>query len=274
VDKNTYEFEAIGTHWWCELLDDASEITPNMKNEIKRICDEFDRRYSRFRDDSLVMELYRTGRLENPPHEMVKMLKFAHELYEISEGVFDIGIGAVLHRLGYGNRAHGAKSVVDIWQNISYSDQLVVAPMGVMLDFGGFGKGWLIDLITSYLKEQGVTQFIVNGGGDMYVATHESIEIALEDPGEPGVQWGQAMLMNEALAGSSTVKRAWEHEGARYHHIIDPGLQGPTVNEIKGTFVRAGTAKVADSLATILMIHPDLESALQKRYSAETIIVR
>lgn len=35
------------------------------------------------------------------------------------------------------------------------------------------------------MKLAGVTSFIVNGGGDMYVQADESIEFALEDPYDP-----------------------------------------------------------------------------------------
>ena len=273
MDKNTYEFDAIGTRWWCEMLDGSSRFTPEVISGITRICDEFDRRYSRFKEDSLVSELYRMGVLQEPPEEMRDMLSFAHELYDVSEGVFDIGVGATLHGLGYGSRRYAGTPPKNIWHQISYTEKKISAPQGVMLDFGGQGKGWLIDRIVEFLRAEGLQQFIVNGGGDMYVASKELIKIALEDPEKPGKYWGEALLMNEALAGSSTTKRVWTHNGVKHHHIIDPKLHDSADSGVKGTFVKASTATVADALATVLIVHPELRKKLEEHYGAQTIVI-
>lgn len=273
VNKNTYEFDAIGTHWWCEALDDSSVFTADIINGITQICDEFDRRYSRFKEDSLVGKLYGTGELLDAPEEMRRMLSFAHELYDVTEGVFDIGVGATLHGLGYGSRKYAGTSPKNIWHEISYTTKKISAPQGVMLDFGGQGKGWLIDRIVELLRSEGFQQFIVNGGGDMYIASKEPIKIALEDPEKPGKYWGEALLMNEALAGSSTTKRTWTHNGMRHHHIIDPVLQSAAESGVKGTFVKASTATVADALATVLIVRPQLREKLEGYYGVQTIVI-
>lgn len=271
----TYEFDAIGTHWWCELLDTSQKFTPEIIAGIDELCAVFDRRYSRFREDSLVFELYRTGRLDNPPEDMVDMFRFAHEMYEATGGMFDIAVGATLHSLGYGKRDHAAVAPENIWKDISYSHELIVAPQSVMLDFGGQGKGWLIDQISAYLRQQRIEQFIVNGGGDMFVASREPIAVGLEDPRNPTVAYGRALLRNQALAASSTLKRAWTaSDGTSHHHIIDPSTQNSSDGSVIGTFVKASSATIADALATVLIIRPDLEAALKRRYAIETILIR
>lgn len=272
--KLTYEFDAIGTHWWCELLDDDQEFTPALIAGVDEICAVFDRRYSRFRDDSFVMELYRTGRLTNPPEDMVRMFRYAHDIYAATEGVFDIAVGATLHRLGYGKREYAGVAPQHIWDQIHYSKDEITAPQGIMLDFGGQGKGWLIDQISVYLREQGVRSFIVNGGGDMYVASSEPVAIGLEDPGDPTVAYGQTFLCDQALAASSIRKRTWtDSKGKSHHHIIDPLTGEASKSGAVGVFVKAETATIADTLATVLIVRPDMEKALVERYDIETIIV-
>ena len=205
---------------------------------------------------------------------MVEMFAFAHELYQATEGVFDISVGATLHTLGYGRREHGGAAPSDIWNQIQYSSGEISAPKGIMLDFGGQGKGWLIDSISDYLRQRGVNQFIVNGGGDLYVASSRPVVIALEDPAEPDKRFGQTSLMNESLAASSTQKRSWQVDGDMHHHIIDPTTGGSAASGVVGTFVKAPTAKLADSLATVLIVRPELADSLKRRFGIEVIVVR
>lgn len=271
--KRVFEFDAIGTHWWCELLDEGDHFTSLLTQEILTICDEFDQRYSRFRDDSLIMELFNTGMIHNPPAEMVEMFRFADEMYTVSHGAFDVTVGATLHHLGYGDRTKGQANDPR-WSSVSYTPDTITAPQGVMIDFGGFGKGWLIDRLVACLRQHGKRAFIVNGGGDLFVSSNSPVDLALEDPHDSTKQYGQTRITNGALAASSTVKRSWMHEGQRYHHIINPQYHTSSTSGVVGTFVKADTALIADTMATILVIRPDLEQALKLRYNLETIIVR
>lgn len=130
---NLYEFDSIGTHWWIELLDDST-FDESLIATLQRTADLFDRRYSRFRDDSLVSELFQTGRLSHPPAEMLRMLDFAEEMYEISGGAFDPTISNDLHRMCYGRR-NSAVHVRDasVWPLIVATPAEIIMPEPVML---------------------------------------------------------------------------------------------------------------------------------------------
>ena len=194
-------------------------------------------------------------------------------MYTDSDGTFDIAVGATLHSYGYGNRKHGNAPVQNTWDKIHYDKTSVTIPAGLILDFGGFGKGWLIDLLVDCLRSHGVDQFIINGGGDLYVQSDEPIEFALEHPQNPALKIGQTRITRGALAASSTYKRSWQHDGTSYHHIIDPATNQPSKTDIAASFVRADTALIADTMATILLMRPNLNDKLTKKYGLKTILV-
>lgn len=269
----TYEFDAIGTHWAIEILSGQMFDEP-LITKLQATVDQFDRRYSRFRDDSLIAQLAREGRLTNPPREMLEMLAFAKDMYEVSDGAFTVAVGASLHRLGYGSRAHGRGIHRHIWHEITFSEQEVVIPKGEMLDFGGFGKGWLIELFVHVMREAGVTEFIVNGGGDLYCQSNVPIEFTLEDPLDATKQFGQTRITSGALAVSNTIKRAWDDGDTRKHHIIDPATDDSSASGVIASYVRADSALIADTMATILILRAYLEPVLKKRYNLKTILVR
>lgn len=269
----THEFGAIGTHWAIEILS-LQEFSAALITELHATADRFDQRYSRFRDDSLIAELARTGELISPPEEFVLMMDFAKEIYNVSRGAFNIGVGATLHRLGYGQRQHGHSIRKSIWDEISYSSDRITVPKGEMLDFGGFGKGWLIELFVADMRSAGITEFIVNGGGDLYCQSVEPIEFKMEDPYDASVQFGQTRIAQGALAVSNTIKRAWSDGEKIKHHIIDPETDDSSQSGVVASFVRADSALIADTVATILIVRPELEDELKAHYNLKTILVR
>lgn len=268
----TYEFDAIGTHWAIEVLSNQ-ELSDELIADIHHTVDRFDQRYSRFREDSLIAELARTGILKNPPQEMIDMLTFAKQMHKDSGGAFTVAVGASLHRMGYGSRVHGRSIDRNIWDTITFSRNEIVTPVGEMLDFGGFGKGWLIDKLVEIMREARIQEFIVNGGGDLYCQSESPIEFRLEDPHDMMKQYGQTRITRGALAASNTIKRAWRDGDTLRHHIVDPATDAPSESPVIASFVKADTALIADTMATILILRPELEAELTTEYTLKTILV-
>ena len=268
-----FSFEAIGTHWWIESLDDRP-LDDSVRSELRAYAGRFDQAYSRFLEGSLITRLNTTGELADPPGELVDMLRFCEDMYRASDGAFNISVGGRLHELGYGSRAQAGKIYDDPWQEIHYDNALVTIPRDMTLDTGGYGKGWLIDAFADLLRGHGYRHFIINGGGDMYIDSDESVEIALEHPHDETLGVGSTRITRGALAASGTNKRAWTHAGKRYHHIIDPHANASLKTDVAGVYVRADSALIADTMATILMIRPDLKDVLSQKYNFKAIIIR
>lgn len=270
-----YEFDSIGTHWWLEILDDSASFTPELIATLAATAEQFDQRYSRFRDDSLVSELFRTGRLSHPPAEMIRMLNFAREMHEVSHGAFDITVGNDLHRMGYGQRSVARDiDTTKFWEEVAITPVEIILPSKIMLDFGGFGKGWLIDMFVRELKLADVHAFIVNGGGDLYVQSDKPIRLGLEDPLDATRSIGNISIRQGGLAGSNSVKRTWDDGEIRRHHIIDPATHDSSASPVLASFVAAESALIADTMATILIIQPELERELSERYGLNVMLVR
>lgn len=284
-----YEFDAIGTHWWLENLDGGT-FSEDIKQSLEQYTTEFDRRYSRFRDDSLIAQLAFTGRLERPPQEMLDMIDFVYEMHAITKGVFTPLVGNHLQALGYGRITLEKPSNTNKTPNklkkfnlsslgehldeiVRWNTNVVTVPKGCVLDFGGFGKGWLIDEYVKIIQKYGVMRFIVNGGGDLYCQSDRPIKFALEDPHDSTKILGSIDIQRGALAASSILKRSWETSKGKQHHIIDPKTRKPSNSTVVASFVTAKTALVADALATVLIIRPELEGALQQRYNAKVELV-
>lgn len=270
--KSVIEFEALGTHWWITLIDSLADAT--LTTALTSRIEQFEHDYSRFNSDSLIGQLNATKQLDNPPDELRSMLQFAKEMYIATDGVFNISVGGSLTGIGYGKGDKKAKVDQAIWDNVVITKSKIIIPANCELDFGGFGKGWLIDELGTLLKAHGRNQFIINGGGDILVNTLKPVELALEHPRDSTKKVGVTRIQNGALASSSAIKRAWKHAGKKQHHIIDPRSGKPSKSKVVSTFVRANSALVADVMATILMIAPELNDQLRKTYQLKTILLQ
>ena len=266
--------EGLGTRWVIELLGDGPAFPADLAVLLRQAITLFDDTYSRFKQDSLIGQLNRNGVLADPPKELVAMFKFAHKMHGVTHGTFDISVGGSLQNLGYG-QASGAKGVYpDFWQSTVYTHNQVSIPAGASVDFGGFGKGWLIDRLTVLLEQQGCPYYLINGGGDIAVSAPGPIELGLEYPYDTAKIIGTTQITKGALAVSSVVKRRWVKDGKTYHHVIDPRTKQPTNNDVVSTYVKGKTALITDTLATILLIRPELEPELRQQFGAQVIIIR
>jgi thiamine biosynthesis lipoprotein len=269
-DPSVHQFDAIGTSWWCQDLSGAL-LSQDIIDTMQIYTKQFTNRYSRFIDTSLIQKLSRSGVCDSPPDELVSMMQFARQLWIDSDGVFDITVGGVLHGWGYGSRHHQAGINPNFWDQTVVTPDCIIVPQGTVLDFGGFGKGWLIDAYAAIMREAGVREFIINGGGDCYIEAARAYQFGLEDPRDPEKAIGSTRIQKGALAASGPTKRSWHFNGSTYHHLVDPETAMPAISNVTGVFVRASTAFIADSLATVLFIRPSLRDTLAHRYEARAI---
>lgn len=267
-----YEFNALGTHWWCEDLS-GNGIPDALRHAIDDEVARFVRHYSRFDESSLLSQLNRDGVLKNPPVEMVAMMRYAREMFERTQGVFNISVGGALNTLGYGVAENGAPVRQSFWDGVIVGDRAIVIPTGVSLDFGGFGKGWLIDALAKLCEAHGVKAYCINGGGDLFVNSPTPVEFALEHPLDPTQKIGSTKITRGALAASSTIKRSWSKNGEMKHHIIDPTTGDSALSSVVASFVRADSALIADTLATVAIIDPIQKTALEREFGAQVILI-
>lgn len=266
VDSEPTSFDAIGVPWkigigGAELAASAFGgplAGPHETAVLNRIA-QFDRDWSRFRDDSLVAQIARSAGNYRLPDDAEPLLAVYERLYAVTDGRLSPLVGASLEQLGYD--AHyrlnpaGEALAAPVW-----SDALTLrrTPTGlefdtvtpVVLDVGAAGKGYLVDLVSDLLVAQGATESLVDASGDLRVRGERSIRVALENPFDSRKALGVVELRDAALCASATTRRTW---GAGLHHILD-AVTGRPVDTVIASWVTASTALEADALATALFL--------------------
>ena len=126
----------------------------------------------------------------------------------------------------------------------------------VQLDLGGFAKGYAVDLAIAELKKMGISNAIVNAGGDLRAIGNKNgipWRIGIRHPREAGIIASLNVEGDESVFTSGDYERYFDYHGQRYHHIIDPRTGRPAKGTSSVTVIHQDAA-TADAAATALLI--------------------
>jgi thiamine biosynthesis lipoprotein len=140
----------------------------------------------------------------------------------------------------------------------------------VKLDVNGIAQGYSVDVIADFLEKNGISNYIVEIGGEIRVNGKKpgggKMKIGIEAPGdyasEPSIMQQVVELDNGAITTSGNYRKYYESKGKKITHIINP-LTGYAVdNELISVTVFAKDAITADAFDNALMLM-GLKRALQ-----------
>ncbi|MFC3853970.1 FAD:protein FMN transferase [Salinispirillum marinum] len=269
----------------CEILVDAgAQQTDTLQSALEAAAEEawrIERKFSRFRPDSVLSQINQNaGKSVTVDPETAQLLNFADQCYALSQGLFDITSGTLraLWRFGSDATAQGAfkppadAAVQSVLQHVGWDKVQWDAPMltlltGMQIDFGGIGKEYAVDRLCALLDQALDVPLVVNMGGDLRCnrprTNGEPWVLGIEHPLSVHQAIGALTLQAGALATSGDTRRAWEHQGQRYGHILNPKTGWPVVGAPRSVTVAADTCTEAGIFSTLAMLHgPHAEAFL------------
>jgi FAD:protein FMN transferase len=193
--------------------------------------------------------------------DTVTVLKTALQLFEATDGVFDVTIGRRLLATGFlpdldrrpWRDFTGTSADVEI-----IGADTIICHKPLAIDLGGIAKGYAVDCAVAALLAQGATMGIVNAGGDLRVFGDTAQIVAVR--GDNGRIEGEWTLQNQAMASSDNGNtRRWAGLRRVTPHI---GRGGTSVRLDHVVSVVADTCMVADAMTKIAMVDPALANSL------------
>jgi len=207
--------------------------------------------------------------------DFYEVVKRSFEIYDATEGAFDITIAPIVNLWGFGPEDVAREtppSALEIKKALSQSgqDQLVLSPSktllkktsGLTLDVSAIAKGYAVDAVSQALKANGYQNFMVEIGGEVFVAGHtleaKPWTIGVQSPqtqvGFENTLHRKLLLTNLALATSGNYQNYLDLEGKHYSHILDPRTGYPTPTSIVSASVIAPECSIADAAATAVTV--------------------
>ncbi|MCS7461503.1 FAD:protein FMN transferase [Paenibacillus doosanensis] len=186
-------------------------------------------------------------------------LKFALEIAEWTNGVFDPTVGKLMEERGFNRRyltgdivdstASGSATFRDIVLN--ELEQTICLLQPAVLDLGAVAKGFAIDLAAKELSC--FPGFLINAGGDIYAGGQdESAEpwtVGIRHPLNRQDVIYTVSMSNEAICTSGSYERKSPKEAGQ-HHLIHPQTK-LSPSGLVSCSVIAPYAMLADALSTV-----------------------
>ena len=253
------------------------------------VMDDLEGLLSRFIHDSEIAEINRrAGQWVTVSPTTLEVIELGLEMGDITGGVFDITIGAVLDLWGFGSGQHqvptdeeiaAALGTVDYTKvEIDKAQGQVRIPVGTVLDLGGIAKGYIIDAGTAILRDAKVERSIIDAGGDISVIGRRPDNlpwrVGVQNPENPAeIRW-IIPLDDESVVTSGDYQRYFTVDDQRYHHIIDPRTGFPARQLTSVTIVGEGSA-TCDALSTAVFVlgWKEGRTLVEKLPGVEAIIV-
>lgn len=226
-----------------------------------------------------------------PVHEDTRrVLEAARQVSEWTDGAFDVTFGALADVWRFDHdqdgRVPAAEEIAARLPLVDYRQVRVepgpgtaaIGRAGMRVHLGGIGKGYAIDRAVASLRGAGVRDFLIQAGGDLYVAGRDGDRpwhLGIQDPRGPGdVSFAMLDLSDATLSTSGDYERYFEKDGVRYHHLLDPATGRPA-GGCRSVTIVSRTATVADGLSTgVFILGPDRGMALVERLpDVEAVIV-
>lgn len=260
--------------------------------EAFREFDRLERLMSVWREESDISRVNRAAGDQPVPvsSEVREVLAVARQISDWTGGKFDVTFGALSDLWKFDQDQDDSVPDPDEVQRrlplIDYRALLIddqagtafLSRAGMRAHLGGIGKGYAIDRAVRVLRDRGLADFMIQAGGDLYVAGRRGDRpwrLGINDPRGPGGRsFASVELTDSTFSTSGDYERFFIKDGRRYHHILDSDT-GEPARGCRSVTIAAPRAVVADGLSTgVFAMGPDAGMALIERLpDVEGVIV-
>ncbi len=202
---------------------------------------------------------------------MAEVFAAALELGQATGGALDITLGPLVDAWGFGPGGRGAvpdpQQLAELRSRIGLGLLSLDRDQGTLIkeipelhcDLSSLAKGYAVDRVLEALADLGVTDAMVEVGGEVRTLGHnasgQAWRIAIEQPNfAPGGIQRVVALTDRAMATSGGYRNFIEVAGERLPHLLDPRTGWPVRHRLASVSVVAARCLEADGLATALAV--------------------
>jgi thiamine biosynthesis lipoprotein len=252
----------------CDVLVDAADeaAAARAASVVAQEAWRIEHKFSRYRDDNLVHAInHAAGRPVAVDEECARLLDFAAECWELSEGRFDITSGVLrrVWKFDGSDRLPDPAAVGEVlkligWDKVRWQDGSLTLPTGMEIDFGGIGKEYAVDRAAELgHRAADGAPLLANFGGDLYATgprrDGSPWTVAIESVA-PGDEAPRIELRRGGVTTSGDARRFLLKDGVRYGHILDPRTGWPVKDAPRSVTVLESSCTQAGLLSTLAIL--------------------
>lgn len=267
----------------------------SLADSITTVLEEVGSSLSVFEPNSLVSKV--NHQTATPvDHHFSQVYNMVCRIHKASQGMFDPTLSPLITAWGFG-RGHRATSdtlridsllaITGLDRTRLMRDTLFKDDPRIEFNFSAIAKGYGVDCVADMLRRNGVTDFMVEIGGEIRASGrnpkgelwHIAIAEPTEDDAESGSSHGDAdkviAFTGMGMATSGDYRNFHGSGTNRYGHTISPLTGRPAATDVASVTVMAPTCMEADGLATAAMALGSIRaSAMLDSLHAPYLIIR
>ncbi len=230
------------------------------------------------------------GEATEIPIALRELFSRAWSIHKQSGGLFEPRIARLVHLWGFDDVTRLRESPPSMQDIEALLHALSTAPdfrdasfygpaPNVAWDFGGIGKGYIVDKALDILCQYGFGDAIVDAGGNLAArGSHHTRpwRVAVRDPRsshDPRRLLASLEVFNEAVITHGDDQRYFEFDGRRYSHILHPKT-GISVQGFRSLTVVHKDATLADAGGAALYVAgPDSWRSLACKLGIDQVLI-
>ncbi|PIE45625.1 MAG: thiamine biosynthesis protein ApbE [Gammaproteobacteria bacterium] len=256
-------------YWTDAESPDKHALKQTIDSELARI----DSLMSNYRDDSAI-EQFNQQQVVNQPipldKEILALLDVSAAVYQASQHCYDPTIKPLFNIWGFSKNQLNIPNRQQIQQALTAIgfDKLQRHANGISktnpkqtIDLSAIGQGYAVQQIANLLEKEGISDYLVEIGGEMLVAgskpASQQWRVGVERPLPDSQAVSEVITLTgkrpTAIMTSGTYRHYFDDHGKRYSHILDPRSGKPIEHNSVAVTVLLDDATQADAWSTALL---------------------
>lgn len=247
------------------------------KKEIDSILVAFNQSLSTYIPDSEISRFNQNDTITYASGFMYPVLQMSKEIFENSGGAYDPTIGPLIDAWGFGPKKKSSldsatvDSLLQIvgFEQVTFDAVSARKPALTSLSFSASAKGYALDVIADFLKNQNIDHYMIEIGGEVRCQGQNQNQtvwkIGIETPKMSqtvGHPFATVFVKNRSLATSGNYRNYYEENGRIIAHTISPFTGYPVSHHLLSASIFANNCTLADGYATACMVL-GLEESIQ-----------
>jgi len=281
--------EAQGTTYHIKLY---SQNNINYNTAIDSILRDIDQSLSLYLESSTINKVNHKDTIVATDPYFHQVFHQSKEVYQATQGAFDPTVLPLVQGWGFGKNKSPTidSSMVDsllmlvnfkgVTMGIDHQLQLHhvlkrhcdsaqieinyllhKSDPNIQLDFNAIAQGFTVDIISDYLLNSGVDNYMIELGGEVKARggkpNNTPWKIGIDKPLENQEKRELHVivpLLDKAMATSGNYRQFYFKDGVKYAHTIDPKTGYPVIHSLLSATVLADECSLADAYATAFMV--------------------
>lgn len=253
---------------WNTVYHISYESERSLTDSIIEVFNNIDSSLSAFNPESTVSKI-NDNRSTNIDSLFAEVYRESVKINRASSGAFDPTLAPLIRAWGFGQghevnsdtlRLDSLLSFVGISKTWISGGELVKEDPRIEFNFSALAKGYGVDCVADMLERNGVSNYLVEIGGEIRLSGHNSRGedwcVGIDRP-EEGLPQGETVLnivmSSGAIATSGNYRNFQESGGNRFGHTLSAVTGRPVKTDVISATVVAPACMEADALATTCM---------------------